>query len=217
MRSTLGRPRLLVAVVAAALTAAALMLVPGAMATKGKPAPPAAPAAQADVLLYKGATTVALDPGAASALTSLGISVAPSGKAYAGSKGISFPITFGVVDSTTLAGQIRHAGGLKFTKGATTVFLSRYFIDIDDAPSLSGLVGTAKNGGDRADLFSLDLANLKVDAGKRYIKLSGVTLKLTAGAAAALNGAFGDGGTPFTEGLVIGSATVAAHTYTKGV
>ena len=33
MRSTLGRPRLLVAVAAAALTAAALMLVPGAMAS----------------------------------------------------------------------------------------------------------------------------------------------------------------------------------------
>ena len=39
-----------------------------------------------------------------------------------------------------------------------------------------------------------------------------MTLKLTAGAAGALNGAFGT--TAFTEGLVIGSATVHAKTYT---
>jgi hypothetical protein len=217
MRSTLGRPKLLAALAAAALTAVALMLVPGAMGAKGKPAPPVKAPASADVLLYKGATTVALDAGAAGALDSLGISVAPSGNAYANSKGISFPISFGVVDSKSLAGQIRHSGGLKLTKGDTTVYLSRYFIDIDDTPSLSGLVGAANNTGDRADLFSLDLTELKVDAGKRYIKLSGVTLKLTADAADALNGAFGGGETPFAEGLVIGTATVAAHTYTKEV
>ena len=86
-----------------------------------------------------------LDPGAAGALTSLGISVAPTGRAYAGKKGISFPITFGVVDAQTLAGQIRHAGGLVLTKGATKVYLTRYFIDIDDTPSLSGLVGSAQD------------------------------------------------------------------------
>ncbi len=217
MRVPHVRPRLVAALVAAALTAVALMLVPGAIATKGKPSPPVEKAASADVLLYRGATTVALDAGAAGALDSLGISVAPSGKAYASKKGISFPITFGVVNSTTLEGQIRHAGGLKFTKGDTTVYLSRYFIDIDATPSLSGLVGAAKNTGDRADLFSLDLSALEVKTGERHIKLSGVTLKLTAGAAAALNGAFGEGATPFTEGLVIGTATVSSRTYVRGV
>lgn len=94
--------------------------------------------------------------------------------------------------------MIRHARGLKFRKGDTTVYLIRYFIDIDDSPSLLGLVGTSKTGGTRADLFSLDLSALKVTATKRQITLSGVTLKLTAGAAAALSGAFGDGATPFT-------------------
>ena len=131
----------------------------------------------------------------------------------AGKAGISFPITVGVVDSETLAGQIRHAGGLKLSKGDTKVFLIRYFIDIDDTPSLSGLVGVGERGGDRAELFSLDLANLKVEPGKDSITLSGITLKLTAGAAAALNGAFGDGAAPFTEGLVMGTATVKARTW----
>lgn len=63
---------------------------------------------------------VTLDPGAAGALTSLGISVAPTTPAYATKSGaVRFPITLGVVDSTDLTGQIRHAGGLVFTKGTT--------------------------------------------------------------------------------------------------
>jgi len=217
------RSRLLIAAAAAALTALALTLVPGAIATKApkseapaapKSAPPKSPTV-GDTLLYRGSTTVALDPTAAGALQSLGIEVAPVKPARAGSKGISFPITFGVVDSETLAGQIRHSGGLRFTQGDTTVYLTRFFIDIDDSPSLSGLVGAAPNTGDRAELFDLDLSNLEVKAGKRYIKLSGVTLSLTAGAADALNGAFGAGAEPFTEGLVIGTATVKARTWTK--
>lgn len=199
------RSRWLAALTAAAVAAIALSFVPGAQAAKTT--------GEADVLLYNGATTVQLDPGAAGALTSLGISVAPTGRAYAGPKGISFPITFGVVDAQTLAGQIRHAGGLVFTKGDTKVYLTRYFIDTEGA-TLSGLVNTAKTGGTRADLFSLDLTGLKVQASGSYIKLSGVTLKLTAGAAAALNGAFGGGAAPFTEGLVVGTATVKARTWT---
>ena len=142
------------------------------------------------------------------------MSVAPVRPAYAGKSGISFPITLGLVSSDTLEGQIRHVGGLKLSKGDTTVYLTRFFIDIDAAPSLSGLVGVGQKGGDRADLFSLDLTGLKVESGENRIKLSGVTLKLTAGAAGALNGAFGT--TAFTEGLVIGSATVHAKTHTVG-
>lgn len=203
------RPQRLAALGAAVVAAIALTLVPGAQATETKA--PSVPA-DSDTLLYRGATTVALDPGAAGALASLGVTVAPTKPAFAGKSGISFPITLGVVDSTTLAGQIRHAGGLVFTKGETKVYLTRYFIDIDDTPSLSGLVGVGKVGTARADLFSLDLTKLQVDASKHHITLSGVTLKLTAGAAGALNKAFGT--EAFTEGLVIGSATVRARTWT---
>ena len=118
------------------------------------------------------------------------------------------------MDTTSLAGQIRHAGGLVFTKGDTKVYLTRYFINIDETPSLSGLVGVGAPGTARADLFDLDLSALKVDAGKRYITLSGVGLNLTQGAADALNTAFGEGATPFTAGLKIGTATVKARTWT---
>ena len=206
------RPKRVAALSAALVAAVALALVPGAQAHNTK-APPAAPA-DSDTLLWAGATTVALDPGAGAALKSLGISVAPTKPVYASKAGISFPITLGVVDTTSLAGQIRHAGGLVFTKGDTKVYLTRYFINIDETPSLSGLVGVGAPGTARADLFDLDLSGLKVDAGKRYITLSGVGLNLTQGAADALNTAFGEGATPFTAGLKIGTATVKARTWT---
>ena len=199
------RPLWLAALVAALAAALALALVPGALATKADP-----PATSADTLLYGGATTVALDPGAADALESLGVSVSPVRPASAGKEGISFPITFGLVSSDTLEGQVRHVGGLKLSAGDTRVYLTRFFIDIDETPSLSGIVGVGQKSGDRAELFTLDLTGLKVEPGKRSITLSGVTLKLTAGAAQALNGAFGT--TAFTEGLVVGTATVRART-----
>lgn len=205
------RPKRVAALSAALVAAVAMALVPGAQAHNTK-APPVA--TDSDTLLYRGATTVALDPGAAGALKTLGITVAPTKPAYAGKARISFPITLGVVDSTSLAGQIRHAGGLVFTKGDTKVYLTRYFIDIDGTPSLSGLVGVGAPGTARADLFDLDLSALKVDAGKRHITLSGVGLTLTQGAADALNTAFGEGATPFTAGLKIGTATVKARTWT---
>ena len=128
----LPRSRRLAVLTTAVVTAIALTLVPGAQATKGKSQGKgqSAPVAS-DTLLYRGATTVALDPDTAAALTSLGVSVAPTKPAKAGKNGISFPITLGVVNSTTLSGQIRHAGGLVFSKGETEVYLSRFFIDTD--------------------------------------------------------------------------------------
>jgi hypothetical protein len=207
------RPAWLAALTAALIAALALAFVPGALAhgkKDGKKDPPAT--AASDTLLYRGATTVTLDPAATEALESLGVEVSPVRPAYAGKGGISFPITLGLVDTDTLAGQIRHAGGLKLSAGDTSVYLTRFFIDIDDTPSLSGLVGVGAKGTTRADLFDLDLSGLKVDAGKRCIALSGVTLKLTAGGAEALNTAFGV--TAFTPGLTIGTATVQARTFT---
>lgn len=215
MRFATRRPRLLVAASVAVLTAIALMLVPGALASKKGAEPPAA-APAVDLLLARGATTVSLDPGTAGALESLGVAVSPVRPATAGKRGISFPITFGVVDGTTLAGQIRHSGGLKAVQGDTSVYLTRYFIDLDDTPSLTGLVGTAPNTGTRVELFDLDLSALEVIPSKRHITLKGVALTLTDDAAAALNGAFGAGAEPFTEGLPIGTAKVTARTWSAG-
>ena len=80
---------------------------------------PAAGAAKAKKvkLAPTGATTLALDSGAAAALQSLGIAVAPLKPARAGDAGIAFPITAGKLDAKTYAGKIKHSGGLALRLG----------------------------------------------------------------------------------------------------
>jgi hypothetical protein len=164
--------------------------------------------------LKHGGTTVAVDAGAAAALQSLGISLAPTGAAGAGPEGVTFPITKGKLDKTSLAGQIRHVGGLNLTKGMTTVGLKRFFINIDAAPDLTGKVSVNGSKVGRVELFSLDLSGLQVENKGRYLRLSGVGLKLTQGAADALNGAFDT--TAFTKDLLFGTAVVEARVSSKG-
>jgi hypothetical protein len=186
-------------VLAVASVAATLAIAPAASATRwhggGNPS----------ILAAGGETTVALDAGAGAALQSLGVAVAPLGTATAGPSGIAFPITVAKLDGKTLAGRIGHTGGLTFSKGSTKVDLRRFTIKISDKPALSGIAAVNGKVVGRLDLFSLDLSKLKVDRTDEQLTLSGVTLKLTKGAADALNGSFGV--TAFTEGLTIGSAT----------
>lgn len=150
-----------------------------------------------------GATTVKLDASTAEALTSLGVSVAPISPSTAGSKGVKFPITGGTLNSKTLAGDIKHSGGLRFSKGSTVVDLKKFTIKIDKKPDLVASVGSS-----RVSILSLDLSKLKNSSSGKKIKLSGVKASLTSDAAAALNQAFGT--TAFTKGLALGTASVSA-------
>src|SRR3712207_4167722 len=88
-------------------------------------------------LAPKGATTLVLSDGAASALQSLGIAAAPLKPARAGEDGLRFPITAGKLDAKTYAGQIKHAGGLSLTRGSTRVDLRNFTINVDSAPDLT--------------------------------------------------------------------------------
>ncbi len=178
-----------------------LAFAPFAFATKGS--------TTNDVLkLRGGATEVTLDARAAGALQSLGVSVAPTGKAYATKSGaIRFPITRGKVDADTLAGQIRHAGGLQFSAGDTSLVLDRYHINIDGAPDLSARVNGT--GPDRIELFDVDLSGLQVGSEKGKTILSGVKLTLSDTAAGALNATFGVNA--FAEGLAIADAAVTTY------
>ena len=168
-----------------------------------------------DVLkLRGGATEVSLDAGAAAALQTLGVAVAPTGKAYATKSGaIRFPITRGQVDAETLAGQIRHAGGLKLSAGKTALVLDRYHINIDTNPDLSARVN--RTGPDRIELFDVDTSGLSVGTEKGRTVLSGVKLTLSDTAAAALNATFGVDA--FGEGLAIADATVRTKASARSV
>ena len=160
-------------------------------------------ATPATVALRGGTTTLALDAQAGAALTSLGITAAPIAPAKAGPAGLSFPITGGSLDPVTLAGTIRHSGGISLTKGATVVRLTAFTIGIDSTPDLTARLGDA-----RASILALDLAGIATKVRGRTVRVSGVGASLTKGAADALNGAFGT--TAFAEGLKLGTATVAA-------
>jgi hypothetical protein len=150
-----------------------------------------------------GATALALDPGTAQALTGLGIAVGPAAPATARPDGsLAFPITRDRVDADTLAGTIRHSGGLTFSRGATAV--SDFVIDTAPDPKL-----TAEAAGDRLDLLALDLGGLTREIRGRAVTLGGIGATLAPPAAAALNAAFGT--TAFQAGLPIGTATVAAE------
>ncbi|MGZ8634982.1 MAG: hypothetical protein ACXWZZ_14165 [Solirubrobacteraceae bacterium] len=161
-------------------------------------------ATPAQVAFTGGATSLALDPGTAQALTALGIAAAPAAPATANPDGsLAFPITGGKVNAKTLAGAINHSGGLTLTKGSTAVTVTDFTIETAPAPKLTARLGTS-----RFDLATLDLGAAKVAISGRSVTVGPVTAKLTKGAADALNRAFGT--TAFTEGLVVGTATVSA-------
>lgn len=151
-----------------------------------------------------GSTTLKLDPGAAGALQSLGVSVAPVGPATAGPDGVSFPITgvSGSVWPPTL--RIAHSGGLRLSAGATSVDLTDYTIVLGSKPRLIATVGGA-----RVAILNLSLKNARISATSRYLRVGPVRASLTADAAGALNATFGV--SAFTEGLVLGDATVAVR------
>jgi hypothetical protein len=172
---------------------ATLALAPAAAAKKKSPN---------RVDLRGGATTLALDPGTAQVLTQdLGISVGVLRPGKATSKGLRFPITPSRLNAKTLAGTIRHRGGISFSKGDTTVALRNFRIRINGSPDL-----TAKVGGTRLSILDLDLSNAKVTTSKRGVKVKRVRASLTQGAADALNQAFSTNA--FAGGLPIGTATV---------
>jgi hypothetical protein len=161
-------------------------------------------AVPAQAQLVGGATTLALDQGAAQALQSLNIQAAPIDPAGAGGDGLSFPITGGKANAETFTGSIRHSGGIRLSRGGTVVDLTAFTIRVDSSPDL-----TARVGDGRVSILNLDLSQLEASVRGRRIELSGVRATLTAAAAQALNQAFSTDA--FKEGLLIGTATVTAR------
>ena len=163
-------------------------------------APAAAKSKSSTLKLSRGATTLTLDKGATDALASLGIAAAPLAPATAEGADLAFPITGGRVKAKTLAGAIRHSGGLSLSLEATRVDLRNFVIDTKQA------VLTARAGDARIAILDLDLSDVKVAKKGRRLTVSGVSATLTKGAADALNGAFQTDA--FKEGLLIGTAVV---------
>jgi hypothetical protein len=159
-------------------------------------------------------TAVTLDAGTAGALKSLGVAVAPTGKATfdSATSTVSFPITggFAAIHSDLnykpgyIAGNVVHEGsGLKFSKGTKSIEVTNFVVD----PGASILTATA-GGKSGIPLLSLDGTNVKVSTEGSDVVLQGTVAKLTATGAAALNSTFGV--TAFKEGIPLGVVKLTA-------
>jgi hypothetical protein len=149
-----------------------------------------------------GVTTLALDPAAAAALTGLGVTPAPIAPARALPSGeLAFPITNSFRNALR-TGVVRHSGGISLTAGSTTVNLEDFVID----PFRRVL--TARVGDARLPILSLDFSDARVRFNGRRLTIGPVAGSLTAGAADALNAAFGLAPGTVPAGLKLGDATV---------
>jgi hypothetical protein len=175
-------------------------LVLAATMTAALAAVPATASAAVD--LGGGTTTVKLNAHTAKALASLGVQVAPTGKATAKRGRVAFPITGGAIDPATAAGRIDHAGGLRFSAGKRKLTLSSYRVKVGKTVSLSALAG-----GERVRILSLT-GKAKVTRTGFGTNVSGLTAKLTGAAAKALNATFHVHA--FTKGMPLGTVRVAA-------
>ncbi len=161
-------------------------------------------------------TSVTLDGGTAAALTSLGVSIAPSGSATfdAATSTITFPITAGYAEIHSdlsfkpgyILGSIDHAGsGFTLSAGSTTVELSDFVVD----PGNSVLYGTV-GGTPMVPLLSLDGTAVKVSMEDGNVVLDGTVAKLTDTAAGALNKAFN------VDAIKAGTPLGVVHLVAKG-
>jgi hypothetical protein len=178
----------------------------------------AAPQAQAATVRLDGMrTTLTTDPGTTTALFSAGIitlpvwptPVAPTSDAAK----YTFPITGGAVNAKTLAGSIRHSGGLLLaqrtnTNGWKSLGLTRFTINITGSPNLTAKV----NGGSRAEIATLDLGSAKITKfmkhHRAYVHIANVGVTLNATATGAINATFG---TSLPSTVKLGTADVLAR------
>ena len=162
----------------------------------------AAPSAQAAVDLAGGSTQLKLNRGTAKALGSLGVAVAPTGKASADDARIRFPISGGAIDPASAAGRINHRGGLRFSAGRKSITLKSYRVKVGAKITLSALVG-----GSRVRILDLS-GTPEVTRSGFGTNVSGLTAKLNNAAAKALNATFGVHA--FSKGIPLGKVRVKA-------
>jgi hypothetical protein len=185
----------LAAVTTAAVAAAAL-----------GPATAGAATSNTAALKRSGDTRLTLDRKAGAALKSLGIKVAPVKPSKVAGGAVVFPITSGSVDPKLTDGAlINHSGGLRLTKGHTTVALRNFRIRITSSQAtISAAVGST-----RATIIKLDLSKAKASRPALNLRVKNVGAKLNATGASALNKAFKT--SAFKSGLKLGTAVVNAR------
>lgn len=193
-------------------------------ATSAAPSAAATPQVLADLKdLSKGvSTTVKLDPKFLAGLTSLKVTPGVVGGTKLVDGSLVFPITGGSAtlykQGTTgsdpfVVGVIKHDGqGITLSAGGKVVKMVNFDVDAGKSEIRTDITVDGAKFGDQVSTFIADGSTLTYPPtmeGNNAI-LAGTTVKLTAGAAAALNKVFGV--TAFTEGFPIGVAKIAVAT-----
>ncbi len=172
----------------------ALMTCTALVATMGSPAE-AHSSSRTSARTF-GYTQVTVAPPVYQLIASAGITPTPVAPGVAfpfrGTLAARFPITGVAAPATVL-----HQGGLTLAKGAATITLTDFDIELARLTVSGNVTGSIGNVG-RADLFTLGLSNRPT--------LGLLSLRLTATAAGALNSTFGV--SAFTAGETFGYATV---------
>lgn len=151
-----------------------------------------------------GATTLTLDPGTADVLVNqLGVTPSPIAPARAKGAEFAFPIT-NSLRSALRTGTVRHSGGIALTAGGTRVELRNFDIKLLRRQLLADIPGV----GEDVPILDLDYASTRLGVRWGSLKVGPVGARLTAGAASALEGAFGLAPGTIPAGLKLGDATI---------
>ena len=162
-------------------------------------------------------TSVKLDAGFTSALTSLGLTPGVLGTATLNDGSVSFPITGGHVTvyqkgkvDPYVQGDVAHQGsGLSLTAGSTEVDLQNFDINPGSSQLFGDVSVNGKVAATHAYLFNLDgstLAPITISGG--VATLTGTRVLVSSVAAPLLNQTFNT--TAVKEGLLVGVATILA-------
>jgi len=128
----------------------------------------------------------------------------------------SFPVTVGYVDAKTLAGNIRHSGGLLLAKrnpdnSWTALGLSDFIIKIDAKPDLTANV----TGVGRASIADLDLENAVIKRyvknGRAYVRIWNVPVTLNKTATDLIGTTFLGSADALPDNVLLGTANVLAR------
>ncbi len=148
----------------------------------------------AELIIVGGQTSVTLDGGTLGLVTGAGIVPGVVAPTTLTGTVATFPVTKTKIAANLASGVIPHTGGLTLTKGATTIKLTNFDINL-----ASGTLAAAVNdAATKTPVLDLDVTNVTQSAAQPLL-VKGVGLKLNAAAAGALGGlgATVPPGTPF--------------------
>jgi hypothetical protein len=155
-----------------------------------------------DLPLSGGDAGLVLDPAARTKLDTEGIARAAVSPATRQGDEYSFPVLGGKVAENGGSGEIRLDGGIRLTRGATNLELTKPRLHLGDGEI------TALVDGERRTVMSFPANRVEVTVDGENVTVTGFRAKLTEEGATAINDAFGGGA--FAEGDKFGELEVAA-------